>query len=415
MDINLSCYGASQEVGRSAFLLKTDKNLLLDYGIKVFGKDEKPEYPLPIKERIDALLLSHAHLDHSGFVPHLYTYSHARWYATPPTIELCKLLWKDSMKIMGSELPYGQQHFNRAVRNWQPILYGQRASFGKTEVRYLDAGHIAGSAMIELEYGRKTVLYTGDFKMEESRLHHGARPVEDAQVVIIDSTYAMKEHPNRKDAEKKLIDEVRETIESGGNAVFPAFSLGRTQELIRIIRAYDDEVPVFIDGMGKHIARIYASYPNYIKDGKQFKKELHSVRIVEGMGHRKHAVREPSVIITSAGMMEGGPVLWYVQNVNAESKIIFTGYTVKGTNGWKLINEGYVTVDEKNMEIDLPVEYVDLSAHAGRSEILNFIKHANPEKIVIVHTDSAKAFQQDLIENFGYDAIAPAVGETIKL
>ena len=415
MDITLQCYGASQEVGRSAFILKTDKNILLDYGIKVFGKDDKPEYPLPIKERIDIALLSHAHLDHSGFIPYIYRTGNIPWYATPPTIELCKLLWKDSMKIMGAELPYQLQHMQSAIKYWRPALYGQNIDFGETTTRYLDAGHIAGSAMIELYYKRKRIVYTGDFKMEETRLHKGAQAVEDASVVIIDSTYAMKEHPPRKEAEKKIMQHIKETTESGGTALFPAFSLGRTQELIQIIRAYDRKIPVYVDGMGRDISRIYAAHPRYIKEGAVFRKYLNSVRLVQGPHDRKNAVREPGVIISSAGMMEGGPVLGYIQNVNKDSKIIFSGYTVKGTNGWKLINEGYITVDEEDLEVDLPVEYVDLSAHAGRSDILNFIKHANPEKVVIVHSDAAEEFKKDLVENFGYDALAPAVGETLKL
>ncbi|MBS3068458.1 MBL fold metallo-hydrolase [Candidatus Micrarchaeota archaeon] len=415
MDIKLHCFGASNEVGRSAFILKTDKSVLIDYGIKLFGKDGKPEYPLDLDQRIDAALLSHAHLDHSGFIPNLYKFSKVRWYATPPTRELCELLWKDSMKIMGDELPYRINHFNRALKYWTPVMYGQNMRMGQTDFRFLDAGHIAGSMMIEAQFNRKKIIYTGDFKMEETRLHKGARPIEDANAVIIDSTYAKKEHPSRKEAEKKIADEISETLKAGGSILFPAFSLGRTQELIRIVRAYHKDVDIFVDGMGRAMCEIYMKYPRYIKEPNEFRAAVRSSYFVRGPNDRKKATRDPAVIISSAGMMEGGPVLGYLMNLNSQSRIVFTGYVVEGTNGWKLQNEGYVTIEGQDMDVDLPIENVDLSAHAGRSDILNFIKWANPDKVVIVHSDAAKDFERELKEDFGYDAVAPEIGDTINL
>jgi putative mRNA 3-end processing factor len=411
----LHCLGASQEVGRSAFLLETDKRILLDYGIKVFDISGEPKYPLDFGHAIDAALITHAHLDHSGFVPALYRNQKIRWFATPPTREICNILWKDSMKIMREKLPYGAQHYQQALRNWAPVSYGQHVRIGQTFCRFLDAGHILGSAMIEIEYNKRVIAYTGDFKAEETKMHNGAKPIEDVDVLIIDSTYALKEHPNRKNLEEKLADEISETISNGGNVILPAFAAGRTQELISIIRAHNKNVPVFVDGMGKSITQIYLKYKKYIKDAVRFKKDVNSVYIVSNPRERIAAIRSPSVIITTAGMMEGGPVLDYLINVNSKSKIIFTGFNVEGTNGWKLLNKGYITLNGRDLEVSLPVEYFDFSAHASRTDILNFIKWANPEKIVIVHTDFGKEFERELCEDFGYDAVAPKLGDKIEL
>ncbi|HLC69042.1 MAG TPA: MBL fold metallo-hydrolase [Candidatus Bilamarchaeaceae archaeon] len=408
----LHCLGASQEVGRSAFLLETDKRLLLDYGIKIFGEGGKPQYPLPV-ETLDAAIISHAHLDHSGFVPHLYTFSQVKWYATPPTRDICEVLFADSMKIMGDELPYRLPHYKKAFKHWQPMLYQKPVHLGNTIFQAHDAGHIAGSAMIDINYQGKRVLYTGDFKMETTRMHAGAKPVEDVHTLIIDSTYARREHPERKSLEGQLIDEVEETLENDGHVLLPAFAVGRTQELIRLIRSYNSHVPVFVDGMGRTIAQIYLRNKQYIRDGMQFKKELRSVRMIEHPSMRKKVTHSPCVIITSAGMMEGGPVLGYLTNLNPNSKIILTGYAVEGTNAWKLLNKGYVTINEFDLEVGLPVEYLDLSAHAGKSDIMNFIQHANPEKIVIVHSDAAKEFEAEL-RGQGFDAVAPAPGDKIE-
>jgi putative mRNA 3-end processing factor len=414
MTLSLDCFGASGEVGRSAFLLHTDKKILLDYGVKIFDKSGRPQFPSSDVEP-DFAVISHAHLDHSGFVPALYRKGRIRWYATPPTVELCELLWEDSMKIMGPELPYKLNHFNRALKDWNPMAYGQLLHTGDTKITFSDAGHISGAAIVNIEHSGKKICYTGDFKMEDTFMHRGAKPVEDVDVLIMESTYAFREHPVRKDVEKQITDEIRETVGNGGTVLFPAFSLGRTQELLSLVRAYDPRVPVFIDGMGRKITNVYLRYPRYIRDANSFKKAVRTSTLVQGPNDKRQATEGGNVIISSAGMMSGGPVLNYLFNVNSESKVIFTGYCIEGTNGWKLQKNGYITVDERDLEVDLPVEYLDLSAHAGRSDLLNFIKWANPGRIVLVHGDETERFATELRDDFGYDAVAPKIGERIDL
>ena len=137
--------------------------------------------------------------------------------------------------------------------------------------------------------------------------------------------------------------------------------------------------------------------------------------MVSGIPDKKAATRKPSIIISSAGMMNGGPILNYLFHSNAQSKLIFTGYCVEETNGWLLQNKGYIIKDEEELHVDVPWEYLDFSAHGGRADLLNFIKHANPEKIVLVHGDNTQGFANELIENFGYDAVAPKAGEKIEI
>jgi len=414
MELFLDCFGASGEVGRSAFLLHTDKKILLDYGVKIFDKSGKPQYPSSDVDP-DFAVISHAHLDHSGFVPALYRKGRIRWYATPPTVELCELLWADSMKIMGPELPYRLNHYNRALKDWNPLMYGQLLHTGDTKITFSDAGHISGAAIVNIEHRGKKICYTGDFKMEDTFMHKGARPVEDVDVLIIESTYAFRDHPPRKQVEKQITDEIRETVDKGGTALFPAFSLGRTQELLALVRSYDPQVPVFIDGMGRKIINVYLRHPKYIRDANSFKRAVKSATLVQGPNDKREAIKGGGVIISSAGMMSGGPVLNYLFNVNSESKVIFTGYCIEGTNGWKIQHDGYITIDERDLEVDLPIEYMDLSAHAGRSDLLNFIKWANPGKIVLVHGDETERFATELRDDFGYDAVAPKIGDKIDL
>ncbi|MEW6748142.1 MAG: MBL fold metallo-hydrolase [Candidatus Micrarchaeota archaeon] len=415
MDFHVDCLGASREVGRSAFLLHTDRNIMIDYGIKLFDESGDVKYPIPGPAKPDLVVLSHAHLDHSGCLPMLYNKGGMRWYSTPPTKDICEVLWQDSLKIMGESAPYQPHDMKRALRHWDPLLYGHSIQSGDSRITMHDAGHIAGAAMVEINYKGKNLVYTGDFKCEDTFMHKGARFLEGVDVLIMETTYAKKEHPPRKETEERLMEEIRDTIESGGNALLPSFALGRTQELISLVRSYDQEVPVFVDGMGRAITKIYMQYPKYIRNPEQFKKAVRNVNMIESPQDRKQVLREPSVVISSAGMMNGGPMLNYMFHANSESRLMFTGFCVEGTNGWLLQNRNTVMVDDEEVDVELPVGYFDLSAHAGRSDILEFIKRANPEKIVLVHGDLPEEFAIELGEEHGYDAIAPLPGERVML
>lgn len=414
MAFELSCLGASREVGRSAFLLKTDKKMIIDYGIKIFDKSGQPKFPEETNVEPDLALISHAHLDHSGYIPYLYTHSKTQWVSTPPTRDIVEILVADSMKIMGDKLPFDDSHYKRMLKYWIPTVYGRKMQMGNTDITFQDAGHISGSAMIEIEHEGRKLLYTGDFKSEETRLHAGEKYNGEVDVLVIESTYSNREHPNREDIERKLADEISETLKEGGNVLLPAFSLGRSQELIRIIRARHKKVPIYLDGMGKSITEVYLKYGDYIKDVAGFKKDVKSINMVSNPEDRIRATDKPSVIISSAGMLEGGPALRYLMNLNSNSKIVFTGYNVEGTNGWRLINEGGVLIDGNELTVDLPVEYLDFSAHAGKNELLEFVKKTNPQKIVCVHGDKTDEFSKELNE-MGFDAVAPRVGEMLEL
>jgi len=415
--VNLRCLGASHEVGRSAFLLSTDNNFLLDYGIKIFDESKHPKYPLPFTEDITAALISHSHLDHVGYVPHMYTFTNVPWYATPPTRDVAEIMFSDSMKIMGDKLPYNHNNYRKALMSWKPTFYGKEIKFGDTRVTYHDAGHIIGSSMIDIKYKNKKILYTGDFKIGETRMHKGAEYQEDVDALIIEGTYALREHPDRKELENQFIEEIIETIDNGGNVLLPAFALGRSQELISILGSHDFGVPIFLDGMSKAITEIYLKYPYYLKDFDEFSKAVDSVTFVNSSRSRRDATDQQSIIITTAGMMEGGPVLSYLGKVNPNSKIIFSGYNVEGTNGWRLLNTGKILKDGYELDVSLSVKYYDFSAHVGRSDELEFIKKANPSKVVVVHSDSdvADKYSKELRDDLGFDAVAPNPSDLVEL
>ncbi|MEW5996055.1 MAG: MBL fold metallo-hydrolase [Candidatus Micrarchaeota archaeon] len=413
--MRLQCLGAGQEVGRSCFVLETDQRVMLDCGLKIYQPGGKRDmFPEQYQGPLDGMILSHAHFDHSGFLPELFTHEKISWFGTPPTLDIVSLLWPDSMKIMGEESPYAEEDIVRAQRKFVPVQYGQKLHLGETAFSFHDAGHIAGAAMVEAEWKGRRFVYSGDFKLEETKMHKGAKPVKDVDVLMIESTYHSREHPPRKPLEKKLKKEMDGIIENGGNVLFPAFAVGRTQELIAIVRSLMEGVPIFVDGMGKDVSRLYIKHGKYIRDAEEFSDMAETVIFVQGEQDRRDATSMPSVIISTAGMLQGGPIFNYLLNARPGSKLFFTGYNVEGTNGWRMMNEGRVDVDGNLLEVGLPWEYYDFSAHAGRSDLFEFVKKAGPERIILNHGDRIPEFQNEL-QGLGYEVHAPKNGDVLEL
>ena len=305
MPIKIDCYGAAREVGRSSFLVDAGDKVLLDHGIKL--GPEQTDYPPVIKSNLNAIILSHAHLDHSGNIPHFLRYSHALTFMTPPTLELSKLLWYDSIKIAdkeGEPPKFNKSEIERVEKYAFPTNYGRRLKVtDKISFEFLDAGHIMGAALTKLYLGNKTLLYTGDFKDEETRLFPAADVdgVGEVDYLMIESCYGNREHTPRKEAEKKFIDSVKETLDNGGHALVPAFAIGRTQELIEVLYEHNIEAPVYMDGMGQKAAKIFFHYPEYLKAPTVLKRAMENTIWVEGNKDRKKALAQPSVIVTTAG------------------------------------------------------------------------------------------------------------------
>ncbi len=413
--MKLTSLGAGNEVGRSAFVVEDKSRILLDYGVKIFTRGNPPQYPLN-PGKIDAAIISHAHLDHIGYLPALYKERKVPWYSTPITYDIGEVMWYDSIKIAkinNEKVPFNGYDIKKAYKNWNPLVYGMEDEIKEFVVKFYDASHIAGSAMIELYNKEKRILYTGDLKMSPTEMHSGAKEVE-TDVLIIEGTYYYKDHPPRKEVEKQLMEEIKETIEEGGSVLLPSFALGRTQELLKVVRKYDKDVPVYIDGMGKRITKIYLKFPGYYSDFKGFEKAVQSVKFVETPKQREKALREPSVIISTAGMLEGGPALYYITRLNPKSKIILTGYCVEGTNGRNLLEKQEIEVDGYKLAVDIPVKFIDFSAHCGREEVIRFAEKSNAEKIIIVHSDNGKGFGEELKEK-GFDAYGITTGETIEI
>ncbi len=417
--MQLKFFGGAQEVGRSSILLKDETSLLLDYGIKLGGS--KIEYPTAIPDA-DAFILSHAHIDHSGFAPALYNEMLIPAFGTEPTLKLSELLLEDSLAIAKKEHMKPRFH-KRQIESFKhrytPIDYGNAFEFGEYTIELTDAGHISGSAITAIENANskdnRRIVYTGDFKLGPQYLHKGA-DVAKSDVLIIESTYATREHPDRDELLGRLAAAIKETLDNKGNALIPVFAVGRSQELLTFLYKNNLAQYTYIDGMARSATSIVLRYPEFIDNSSLLSKALSEATVIKDRDDREEALSSPSILLTTAGMLNGGPVLDYITRLRKNSAVFLTGYQVEGTNGRMLMDTGSLIVDKRLTKIDAPVSYYDLSAHAGMGELHEYVKKSGPNKVVCVHGDSKNAVAlAESLKLEGYETYAPKIGETIKL
>jgi putative mRNA 3-end processing factor len=419
--VKFKALGGAREVGRSGFLIDDGEKFILDYGIKL--NVDASEYPLDPQGPVDAAIISHAHLDHSGYLPHLFSDSDVRSFMTPPTLDLAKMLWADTIKIAkneGVDPPFSKKDALLAEKYTFPLEYNREFPVSDgASVEFFNAGHILGSSIVKLNLKNSTLVYTGDLRLDDTRLHEGADlSFGGCDFLVVESTYGDREHPDRKKEEKRFVETVQETVDRGGHAVIPAFAVGRSQEIVDVLFEYELEADIYLDGMCQKAARIYLDYPLYLKNHRFLKKALNSVEWVGNSRVRKKALKKPGVIVTTAGMLQGGPVYHYLEHLHGDSNssLLLTGFQVEGTPGRSLLDTGKIVVGEVETDLKMSLDVFDFSAHASRSELLRLFDKLSPQKIVLVHGDEKVilGFKSEL-EGKGFSVFAPKQGDEFFL
>ena len=390
--------GGVDEVGRLGMLVEGRKTrLLFDYGM---APRDPPEYPHPAPE-VDALFLSHSHLDHSGMVPWVAHKHGCPIVGTSLTRAMSDLLAYDSLKVAKLEnypQPFPKEAIGQMNALWEDHHYGTVRESGDYDVRLHSAGHIPGSTMFEVDDGSTRLLFTGDINLIDTHLVAKAEPVR-CDVLAIEATYSGREHPDRKLTEEQLVDAVDGIVSQGGQVILPCFAVGRTQEMMCVLakRGYD----VWVDGMGKTVVKMMLDDNRYLKSPKELQQALEDVNLVRNPAQRERA-KKADVIITTSGMLEGGPAMYYLgeRKDDARSAVFFSGFQVPGSGGRSLLDKGALdlTGTGRMDKIHCEVRSFDFSGHAGHSEIVEFARRCNPEHVVLFHSDDRRILAESLSE-----------------
>jgi len=414
--------GGADVVGRMGMLMyNKGATLLFEYGMSA---TKPPSFPEPAPP-VDHALLTHCHLDHCGMIPWLCARYDTKIAATPSTIAVSQLIMQDSIKVADSEgyrRQYQPEDIRRAMSSFVPLAFGDVFDVGGFEVELHSAGHVPGAAMFELR-GDQTTLFTGDMHTYNTRLVYGAHPVK-CDNLIMEATYGGRLHPDRLKTEYQFVQKVKEVVGRGGKVIVPCFAVGRTQEVMLILK--DMKLDMWVDGMGRTVNRLYLDYPEYLRNEKQFKQARNRFNEVRTPSGRDRA-RKGNIIVTTGGMMDGGPVMEYLKVVKDDPKsaILLTGFQVDGSNGRMLLDKGKILYKRpgvaellvpevaQEMKIKCEVQQFDLSAHADHNELLAFVRGCDPEKVVLMHSDTREALAKDLEDE--YQVILPKTNQEIEL
>ncbi len=453
----LTSLGGFREVGRSSLFLQTSNSkVLLDCGVNVAGTDDKSSYPyLNVPEfrldDLDAVIISHAHLDHSGFLPYLYHYGYeGPTYCTTPTRDLMTLLQLDHIDIAHREdnpLPFNIKHVKKSIKHTITLDYGEVTDIAP-DIRLTlhNAGHILGSAITHMHIGdgQHNFVYTGDFKYERSRLLEPAvTKFPRIESLVMESTYGGHDdvQPSRNEAEKELIKTIYRTLERGGKIMIPVFAVGRAQELMIVLDEYIrhgiiNEVPIYIDGMIWEATAIHTARPEYLS--KDLRDQIFHMgrnpfisdvfHKVNGIEERRDIVEgEPSIILSTSGMLTGGNSVEYFKWLCGDKRnsLVFVGYQAEGSlgrrlqKGWKEIplkEEGKTNVYHVKMEIKTIEGF---SGHSDRKQLVDYVRRMSPkpEKILICHGDNYKTLDlaSSLYRQFKIETKTPMNLETVRI
>jgi putative mRNA 3-end processing factor len=410
--------GGGNEVGNVGCILEdaTGTRLLLDYGL---APTDPPRYPNEAPKVTDCII-THSHIDHLGMAPWLASHHSTRLHGTALTGEIARPMWNDCYKVSrieGYPLSWDKRDIDEAVDLWQSHGFDEKITFHNWKWRLLPAGHIPGAAMVNIETPTHRILFTGDFDTRDSGLVNGAEPVK-CDILFIEGTYGGRSHPPKQHEQQRFLDRVSEVVGRGGTCLVPAFANGRTQDVLILLHQSSLNLNVHIDGMGKFLAKLYLEHPEYLRSSDDLEAALAWAKKVSSKSDRKKAL-DADVIITTSGMLDGGPSIWYVNRLrdNPENAILLTGYQARGSGGRKLLDQGKLPIFGTDTQIDLEVDQFTFSTHSGHDEILNFAQQCEAKHVVIYHTDPVQARPPLVValEAQGHTVHCPINGESYTI
>ena len=456
-DVRITFLGSARQVGRSAILVKTrESEILMDCGINPGSRNAIGTYPrLDVEEfdlsRLDAVVISHAHLDHCGFLPYLYKYGYnGPVYCSEPTSSVMTLLQSDYIDVTrkeGKAPPYSAEEISEAILHTIPLGYGEVTDISP-DIRLTlhNAGHILGSSISHLHIGQglHNIVYTGDFKYGPTALLQPASSYfPRVETLIMESTYGGPDNftPSREETESMFVD-ICNNILKEGKVLIPVPAVGRAQEILMVINKHMNEgdllaVPVYIEGMISEATGIHTAYPDYLSH------EVRDQIIKEGANPfesdyftvvKQHDMRDeiveggPCIVMATAGMMEGGPVREYFKLLAPDENngIVFVSYQVAGTMGRRVQsgmgsaqmygNDGKMEIINIAMSIHIVQGF---SGHSDRRQLMNYVRRLkpSPRRVYVVHGEESKTdnLARSISKLRGIRGYSPRLLDTVRL
>ncbi|MFP4628321.1 MAG: beta-CASP ribonuclease aCPSF1 [Halobacteriales archaeon] len=457
--VRVTTLGCCREVGRAAFVLSTpETRILIDCGDKPGAEGEVPYLHVPEATPInsfDAVVLTHAHLDHSALVPLLFKYGYdGPIYTTEPTRDLMGLLTLDYLDVAAKEgrtPPYESAMVRETIKHTIPVDYGDVTDIAPdVKLTLHNAGHILGSSVAHFHIGDGlyNVAFSGDIHYKETRLFNGA--VNDfprVETLILESTYGGRNdyQTDRVDSERQLHELVRGTVDRGGTVLIPSFAVGRSQEIMLVLEEAMREgtiptVPVHLDGMIWEATAIHTTYPEYLRDDLRdriFHEDKNpflaeQFNHVDGGDDEREEITDgdPSIVLSTSGMVTGGPIMSWLDLLGPgeNNTLVFVGYQAEGTLGRRIQNgrreiplsgSSVRSGRSRTLRLEMNVATVDgFSGHADRGGLMDYVRTMNPrpEKVLCVHGDpsSARSLSSGLYHEFNIRTFAPRNLETFR-
>ena len=438
-DIHVTAYGSTDYVGRSAFLLSDkDHKILLDCGLQLVPKafSIAPKGVDSIASSLDAVLLSHAHIDHSGYMPSLSRNGYrGNYFMTHPTKEIAYRLWLDHLKIEGRR-HWGESDLDRVFHKIRTLNYNTpfKLADGIT-AEFINAGHVLGAAQILIDWEGTQILYTADINNRVTPMFDGFDiPEEPIDVLLTESTNGDRYVPERSKINVGLKLIAKQLTSEKHKMILPSFAVGRSQETLITLALDNDlsDVPVYIDGMINIMNMITENYLSEKWVSRRFLEQLKEANLrspfersnfipVNSISDRTQSARryiarnsEGSIIVTTSGMLEGGPVHTYLElcGDNEENVIGFTGYQVEGTLGRSIYDgERNITLEsnrgrKKDIVLKSKVMKFPYSGHSSVEGLKQMMQETKAQDIILVHGDRKN---QEYILNYVNDIAQPRI------
>jgi KH/beta-lactamase-domain protein len=429
-EVMLFCLGGVKQVGRSCFVVVTpETKVMLDCGInpgEMSGLDAYPRldwFNFDLDD-LDAVVISHAHIDHQGFLPTLFKYGYrGPVYCTEPTLPLMILLQTDSVKIAnnnGTYLPYSSRDVNEVIKHCITLPYGKPTDISPdVTITLNNAGHIMGSATVHLNIsGAHNILYSGDYKYAKTQLLDTAVSMYPrVETLITESTYGNTTDvmPDQQSVYRGFTESINKTLTDGGKVLLPVPAVGRAQEIMLVMAKEMKEgrlieSPIYIEGMISEASAIHMSYAHYL--GSDVRKSVSEginpfqseyFTIISGYGKRDDILNDenPAIVMATSGMLEGGPSVEYFKELapNPKNKIMFVSYQINGTLGRRVLDGAMseVSMMDKSGKVKVvPVrcqtQKIDgFSGHSDFNQILNFVSRIRPKRVLVNHGEKSKS------------------------